>query len=97
MKKAEITKIVVKMGEREQTLTIDQARELQAALNALFGRPAREYVPYPVYPKPYWPWNEPSIKWAGSGIQPYKITCGSLGSNLSYNSGTVELKLSNAK
>jgi hypothetical protein len=81
-KEVRISKIVVKMGDREQTLTIAQARELQEALNSLFGGPKEivKTVPYPVYPKPYWPYREPWITWANdtgvlrNPVPPFRVT-----------------------
>jgi hypothetical protein len=87
MKKVEVTKIVVQMGEREQTLTIEQARTLQRALNALFGEPAvkiiKEYKPYWPYREPYW--------YSGTGL-----TYRTLGNDsLSYDASGL-MKLSNS-
>ena len=77
--KTEITAIKLKLAAREIELTAQEAREVQKALNELFemqkseleklkdllaaNKPAKEYVPYPVYPppiyvdrtSPYWP------------------------------------------
>jgi hypothetical protein len=85
MAKTAITKIVVKMGDREQTLTVEQARELQEALNTLFGGPKEivKTIPYPVYQRPFWPYREPYyITWTAPRIGdypnsplPYSITC----------------------
>ena len=36
-KKIGISKIVIQLGDKETTLTVEQAKELQAALNALLG------------------------------------------------------------
>ena len=49
---AEITKIVVKIGDIEVSLTQEQARDLQRTLNDLFGRSWYPYLPltYPTYP-----------------------------------------------
>ncbi len=60
-----ITKLEIEMGEQTVPLTIEQARKLQAALNALFGDYVNSptIVPYPVerwipwrphYMAPYW-------------------------------------------
>jgi len=43
-KKIGISKITIQMGEKEATLTVEQARELQAALNALLGEKVIERV-----------------------------------------------------
>ncbi len=67
-KRIGVSKIVVQMGDKEATLTVEQARELQAALNALLGEKVVERViekhdwyPY-VYTNPY--------------VYPQKIYCG---------------------
>ena len=41
-----VDKIVVNISGREQTLTLDEARKLSDALNALFGAPKTVFVPY---------------------------------------------------
>lgn len=74
MKKTVIKRMVIELDGKDVELTMDQARELQAALNELFGEKVREIVkpmpypvpePYPVTPfipwrrRPYWPRPEP--------------------------------------
>jgi hypothetical protein len=66
--KTEITKIKLKLKDREIELTAQEARDVQKELNKLFEmektelqklqeewaklKPQKEYVPYPVYPAP---------------------------------------------
>lgn len=55
-KKIEVSKIVIKIGDKEAELTIEQAKELKDVLGELFGKDhERIYIPqpYPVYPTPY--------------------------------------------
>ena len=62
-KKIEVTKIVIRMGEQDAELTIEQARQLKDALNELLGSKETVYIPsqpvvieqrYPYHPYPYW-------------------------------------------
>lgn len=73
-----IKKVVIELSGKDVELTLDQAKELQAALNELFGEKTRDiYIPkphpvpepYPVIPwrRPYWPRPEPF----------WKLHCGS--------------------
>lgn len=51
-KKVEVTKIVIRMGDKDAELTIEQARELKDALDSLLGTKGETvYVPHP-YPYP---------------------------------------------
>jgi hypothetical protein len=43
-KKIGVSKVVIQMGDKEATLTVEQAKELQAALNALLGEKVVERV-----------------------------------------------------
>jgi hypothetical protein len=63
-KKIGVSKVVIQMGDKEATLTVEQARELRDALNALLGEKVVErviekhgvlypYQPY-IYHSPYW-------------------------------------------
>ena len=69
MSKTPIKKVVIELNGTDIELTTTQARELQSALNELFGEKVREVrIPeiYPVYPRPYrWPWREPFWKCSG--------------------------------
>ena len=62
-KKIGVSKVVIQMGDKEATLTVEQAKELRDALNALLGEKVIErvverehwhnpYIPY-IYPR-YW-------------------------------------------
>lgn len=70
MKKTLIKKVVIELSGKDVELTMGQARELQAALNELFGEKQETIFipkPYPVYPqipwrRPYWPRPEPFWK-----------------------------------
>jgi hypothetical protein len=57
-KKVEISKIVIKIGEKEATLSLEEAKQLRDVLDGLFGdRSWIYYVPYAPYipnPNPYW-------------------------------------------
>lgn len=78
MRKTIVKKMVIELNGKDVELTMEQARELQVALNELFGEKVREVIrpqPYPVpepYPVPspwrrpyHWPWIEPV--WIGRG------------------------------
>lgn len=55
--------MVIELNGKDVELTMEQARELKAALDEMFGEKVREVrvpEPYPVYRRPYiWPWREP--------------------------------------
>jgi hypothetical protein len=63
-KKICVSKIVIQIGDKEAALTVEQARELSEALNALLGEKVIEKVverygwypsaPYTYHPSPYW-------------------------------------------
>jgi hypothetical protein len=57
-----VKRIVIEVGGAELSLSPEDAKKLQAALNELFPK-AREvqYVPspYPVYPRTWWYWSAP--------------------------------------
>jgi len=85
VKDVEITKVVVKMGETEVGLSINQARELLEALSDLLGEEKGETVyipqPYPVYPytRPHWEYVQPWITYSDntqycSGTVTYNLT-----------------------
>jgi len=66
MSEIEIQKITIKMGKKEVELTIEQARELKAALGSLLGETVTERVieKYPYHYDPYrWVWTSP--RWDG--------------------------------
>jgi hypothetical protein len=55
--KIEVTKIVIRMGNRDAELTIAQARELKDALNELLGEKSLDviYVSPTIIERPYRP------------------------------------------
>jgi ribosomal protein L5 len=55
-KKIGVSKVVIQLGEKEATLTVEQARELQDALNALLGEKIIEKVVERDYWYPYNPY-----------------------------------------
>lgn len=65
MSKPVIEKIVMRLGSQEVILTPQEAREVQKALNDLFGGPTvvKEYVWNP----PNWTWQQPYITWSSTG------------------------------
>ena len=57
--KVEIKKVVIKIGDKELSLSIDEAKELKTILNQTFGGGETIYVPtvireYPPYVYPHW-------------------------------------------
>ncbi len=67
--KIQITDIVIKIGEKEISLSLDEARELHGLLDEMFGgNPETAIVPVPVpQPRPAFPWK-PII--TGDGTAP---------------------------
>ena len=75
MNKMKIKKLVIELKGKDIELSVEQAKELQAALNELFEEKVRvvkekEYIPQP-YPVPRpcpvepiypWPWREPHYR-----------------------------------
>lgn len=70
MKSTRVKKLVIELSGKDVELSIEQAKELQAALNELFEekvkvvekerlvpQPYPVPSPYPVYPPPYRPWH----------------------------------------
>ena len=97
--KAEITKIKLKLKDREIELTAAEAREIHGELSELFkvAEKQKEYVPmpYPVYPTypiiieredPYW--RKPYVTWYGTNTKDLN-TAGN------FVDGTVCMNLSN--
>lgn len=98
--KTEITQIKIKLSkDREILLSAEEARKLHEELGVLFDvekrtvidelkklMPAKEYVPYPVYPAPIviqqQPWWRPHWQWpqitcgAGTGLGGYTTSGG---------------------
>lgn len=91
---AEITKVTLKLGKREIEMTVEEARNLKAALENLFGKDVvREVVRDGCN---HWHWNPLTPIYTppnGTGNPPwpypYEITCqadgGGVGSNLCLN------------
>jgi hypothetical protein len=71
-KQVEVTKLVIKIGEVEHSMSLDQARALKDALNSIFQAsvitvrvpehvPVMIPQPYPIYPAAPWrPWWTPT-------------------------------------
>lgn len=83
-KKIGVSKVVIQMGDKEATLTVEQAKELRDALNALLGEKVVERVverdrwyPYNPY-NPYNPYVYPKYWTVTVGDQPgiYGTTTG---------------------
>ena len=80
--KPEITKIVVKLGDKPTELTIDQAKALRDALNELFGKDVivKEEHHHHHHDWP-WYWNRPIYTYQPALQQPafptpqWQITC----------------------
>ena len=83
--KGSIKKIVLDLGGKEVTLTLEQAKKLHELLDELCGEKKTEYVPYPVR-YPYWDWRRPywhdGPTWTSSN-----------GTSACYDSGTVTLSV----
>ncbi len=67
-KQVEIKKIVIRIGDKEASLTLEDAKALRDVLDAMFGE-KKEYVGYPyVVPTiPYVPYVQPTWRWYWSG------------------------------
>lgn len=53
----EISKLTITIGKREVQLTLEEAKELAAKLNAVFNTSTIIYTPQVYNPVP-WPWNQ---------------------------------------
>ena len=62
-----IKKIQLEIGGKTISITEDEARELKAKLDRLFGT---QYIPYPIYPVPYYE-PQPFITYSGTGTNLY--------------------------
>lgn len=68
---AEVKKVVIKVGEHEFEISIEEAKSLRDILNSTFPTKEKEYVPYPISPAiiyrspspltPYWRYSD-SVK-----------------------------------
>jgi hypothetical protein len=84
--KVEIDRIVIKVGKRELTFSVEEAKNLKELLNDLFGETIK-YIEGPVKTVPIWierPYywdHRPWVVGAGTGTgdyigdPPYTITC----------------------
>lgn len=90
--KVEISKINIKIGDKEIPLTLEEAQELRQILDDTFGQKMVVYPSTPIYierPRP-WRYWEPTITWTTttSGISSkaatYTLTAG--GANSTFNS-----------
>jgi monoamine oxidase len=80
-----IKNVVVKIGEREIVLTIEEAKKLKDALEGIFGKEVIKETKiiheHDWYEKPYvWPWPQyPKITWKDEPMwhdKPYyEVTC----------------------
>lgn len=68
MSHVEVTKIKIRIGEKEHELTLDEARQVKAALQNVLDPPA--VVPPITYPwRPWWyPWRD------ATEVPAYKLT-----------------------
>ncbi len=66
-----ISKIVIKVGQKEFEFTEQEARALQQELGKLFNEPS--FVPMPCYPMP--PIIIDRRDWVPTPWRPYEITC----------------------
>lgn len=80
----QVTKIIIKMGEKDAELTIEQARQLKDALVELLGEKEKTvYIPSPYiverpypYRYPYWyvTWGTDSATAKDENITSYDMT-----------------------
>ncbi len=70
------TNIVIKIGEKEISLSLGEARELHGLLDEMFGgNPETAIVPVPVpQPQPAFPWK-PIITSDGTAPDTGSVTC----------------------
>lgn len=101
-KESKVKKIIIELSGKEVTLTLAQAKELQASLNELFEERVKvvkekEYIPQPypvpqpyIYPRPWRPYrHEPWITWTND-IPLYKTTCGT---DISLDNNAIRFQL----
>jgi hypothetical protein len=75
-----VEKIVIRIGDREDEYTMEEAKKLQELLNELLGNKETIYIPistpYPVYPQPYpyYPYTAPWTVTYGTGTGPIDLT-----------------------
>ena len=76
MDKVKIEKIVIRIGDKQSELTVEDAKALRDMLDQMFSK-EKEYVPY--YPTT-WPWYVQPVTWTTvTSSEPYKgvvtVTC----------------------
>ena len=85
-----IKEVKLQLGEKEVSLTIEEAKKLKEALDELFGKQLIDVRPY----YPYWYWQPTFtpywVTWQGTG--PYRVTT-SGASSASYDSSTNTMAL----
>jgi len=80
MSKPRVAKIVIEVGGAELSLSVEDAKTLQAALNELLAQPAtppivlRQYVPTPWQPSPYWYYTSGGTSTTSPGSTVYCAT-----------------------
>jgi len=67
-----IEKIVLKIDKQTIELTLEQAEKLKDELSRLFGK--SEWVTYPIYPRPYYPYEYPWVITSDSTAVPPTTT-----------------------
>ena len=87
---AEITKVTLKLGKREIEMSIEEARNLKAALENLFGKDVVREIVRDGCHHWHWGWNQPFYPIYGGGsniggsvqgigtappIEPYTVSC----------------------
>ena len=75
MSNVQIKKIVIRIGDKEATLTPEDAKELMEVLEGLMGKKevVKEYIAYPIYvppvvSTPYIPWWGVNTIWSSGEI-----------------------------
>jgi hypothetical protein len=84
MSEVKVEKISIKIGDKEQEYTLEEAKELQKLLNELFGNKETIYISVPawqvdkvIYREPTYPYpytSPTTVPYPGSN--PWIITCG---------------------
>ena len=94
-KEMEIKKIVLKLNDKEVSLTIDEAKKLKELLSELFGKDiikevVKEEHHYHDHYRPYWYYNEPY--WSSNTVL-WSSNTSSLANAVNYasTSGTLTL------
>ena len=92
-KKIGVSKIVINIGDKEAALTVEQARELRDALNAVLGEKVVEKIVERDHWYPYYPYLYGTIY--GSDVTTTGTTTGGItGTTITYgNSGDYTITL----